>query len=141
MTEEKKAKKLFSIDIEVILYATPEEVFESMTDEKIMQKWIEGACVFQPVVNGKVSLFDGWVSGEVLEFDPGLSLAYTWKPNTWTKKTQASIVQIEFEENEAGTKMILSHRGFPNEKEAADHREGWFSYFIDPLNDYYINNM
>jgi uncharacterized protein YndB with AHSA1/START domain len=135
------ANKLFSSEVRHIIYATPEKVFDALTKKSIMKKWIEGDIEFELKLEGRVSLFDGWVKGSVLAFEKGKMLSYTWKPKEWDKKTAPSIVEFTLKSNKAGTEVVIKHYDFPSQQDAESHKEGWINYVLYPLNDYFISLM
>ncbi|MBS1764828.1 MAG: SRPBCC domain-containing protein [Bacteroidetes bacterium] len=130
-----------STQIKYIVYAAPDEVYAALTNPSLIAQWIEGAFVFELKEKGTVEFFDGWVKGEVENFIPSKELSYTWKPNTWDKKSKPSLVTITFTKVAAGTEVEITHSDFPNADEATKHQEGWITYFLDPLNDYFIARM
>lgn len=120
-----------------VVYATPAEVFEALTDPGIISGWGGGLSVIENRVGGHFELFDGWVQGEVTHFDPGKELGYTWKPSEWDKRTKASRVHFRLMPHAAGTDVILEHTDFPSQEEADKHGNGWIDYVLDPMNDYF----
>lgn len=121
-----------------VVYATPEEVFEAMTDPGIIGAWGGGMSVIEEKVGGHFELFDGWVKGEITHFIPGKELGYTWKPEEWDKRTKASNVLLKFMSHPAGTDVVLVHTGFPSQEEADKHGNGWIDFVFDPMNDYFV---
>lgn len=135
------ASQDFSTHLKYVVYATPEEVYNALTDPSLMEQWIEGTFIFELKEKGNIAFFDDWVKGEIKGFVPNKTLSYTWKPNTWSKKTKPSLVEIVFTNVAAGTELEITHTDFPNADEASKHREGWITYFLEPLNDYFIARM
>ncbi len=127
----------FSFKTTYIVYASPEQVFEALTDPGIIGAWGGGNSVVSPEKGGHFELFDGWVKGEVTHYIPGKELGYTWKPAEWDKRTKASQVNMRFVKHSAGTDIVLEHTGFPSQEEADKHGNGWIDYVFDPLNDYF----
>jgi len=134
-----KESKDFSIRASYIVYASPDKVFEALTDSGIIASWSGGLAVVEPKAGGRVELFDGWITGEVLVYKPGKELSYTWKPSEWNKKIPASIVNYKLREHGAGTEIILTHTELPSQEEAEKHREGWVDYVFDPMNDFFTS--
>ncbi|HJQ10289.1 MAG TPA: SRPBCC domain-containing protein [Gemmatimonadaceae bacterium] len=66
------------------------------------------------------------VSGVYREVDPPKRLVYTWG---WEgdHPVKDSVVTVEFLERGSGTEVVLTHEGFPTEKERDDHEKGWTS--------------
>jgi len=131
----------YSFRTTYVVYASPDEVFEAMTDPGIIGAWGGGMSVVEDKIGGRFELFDGWVKGEITHFDPGKELGYSWKPAEWDKRTKASGVLIKFMPHPAGTDIVLSHTHFPTHEEADKHGNGWIDYVLDPLNDYFINEL
>ncbi|MEO8149335.1 MAG: SRPBCC domain-containing protein [Bacteroidia bacterium] len=121
-----------------IIYASPEEVFNALAMPEIIAEWTGDEAVLEPRINGAFAMFGGWVKGNVLAFEPGKKLSYSWKPDEWNKKAEASIVTYLFEKDIAGTKITLTHEGFPSIKESDSHKSGWVDNVFEPLNDYFV---
>jgi uncharacterized protein YndB with AHSA1/START domain len=121
-----------------IIYASPADVFNALAMPEVITEWTGDTAVLEPKVNGAFEMFGGWVKGTVLAFEPGKKLSYSWKPTDWNKKADASTVTYLFEKDEAGTKITLTHEGFPSLKESNDHKSGWVDNVFEPLNDYFV---
>lgn len=128
----------FSYKTTYVVYASPEDVFEALTDPGIIGAWGGGMSVIEEKIGGHFELFDGWVKGEVTHFSPGKELGYTWKPAEWDKRTKPSNVHIKLMKHPAGTDIVLTHTNFPSQEEADKHGNGWIDYVLDPLNDYFV---
>lgn len=128
----------FSITLTWIIYATPDEVFEALTNPELIKLWSNEDAVLDSKVNGDFEMFGGWVKGSVLVFEPGKKLSYSWKPTDWNKKSDASTVTYLFEKDIAGTKLTLIHKGFPDIKQSENHKTGWVDNVFEPLNDYFV---
>ena len=133
------SSKTFSIKLKYIIYAPPEKVFEALTKSSIINKWSDGNGKVSDKIDGDVEMFDGWVKGKVVQYKPGRKLSYTWKPSEWDKKVPPSLVSYTFSDHQAGTEVTLEHVGFPNEKEAEKHKDGWIDFVFEPLNDYFTS--
>jgi len=127
----------YDLALEFILSGKPARVMELLTDPVLMRKWSGGAAVLENKVGGKFEMFDGWVTGEVLKTNKN-ELAYTWRTSDWPEETKPTEVHYLLKEDEAGTKVILHHTGFPNEDEMKSHKSGWTDYFFDPMEDFIL---
>jgi uncharacterized protein YndB with AHSA1/START domain len=127
----------FDLSLEFILSGKPERVMELLTDPVLIRKWSGGAAILENKPGGKFEMFDGWVSGVVLKTGK-LELSYTWKASDWPEETKPSEVHYLLKKDEAGTKVILHHTGFPNEKEMDSHKSGWTDFFFDPMEDFIL---
>lgn len=109
--------------ITVSIPASPREVFAALTDVKAIRRWSAHRGKVQPNVGGKFEMFDGWVKGKVLEYKPGKTLAHTWQPGDWDGAAKLT-VRYTFTATPSGTKVTLTHVGFPNEHERKNHYKG-----------------
>lgn len=127
----------YDLELEFTLSAKPERVMQLLTDPALIRKWSGEVGVVEPVVGGKVEMFDGWVKGQVTKTGAN-ELAYTWKTTEWPEEALPSEVHFFLKKDEAGTKVLLHHFGFPDEKERDSHRSGWTDFFFDPMEDFIL---
>ncbi len=124
-----------------LIYAKPDAVFDALTNNKTLNRWSGGKSFVDLKKGGKVEMFDGWATGNVMSFEKGKSLTYTWKIESWGKKATPSIVEYTFSKHKAGTELIIKHSGFPNMEEASSHKQGWETYVFDPLNELFTGGL
>ena len=129
--------KNFSIKTTYVVYASPEKVFEALTDPGIIAAWGGGLSVVENQVGGRFEMFDGWVKGEVKTFKPGKELSHTWKPEEWKNKISPSLVTYKLHAHPAGTEIVFEHTNLPNQEEADKHTSGWVDFIFEPLNEYF----
>ena len=127
----------FDLALEFILSGKPARVMELLTDPVLIRKWSGGAAILENKVGGRFEMFDGWVKGTVLKTGKN-ELAYTWKTSEWLEETKPTEVHYLLKEDEAGTKVILHHTGFPDEEEMKSHKSGWTDFFFDPMEDFIL---
>ena len=127
----------YDLALEFILSGKPARVMELLTDPGLIRKWSGGAAVLENKVGGRFEMFDGWVTGNVLKTGKN-ELAYTWKTSDWPEETKPTEVHYLLKEDEAGTKVILHHTGFPTEDEMKSHKSGWTDFFFDPMEDFIL---
>jgi activator of HSP90 ATPase len=127
----------YGLQLEFILSGKPKRVMELLTDPVLIRKWSGSEAIVENKVGGKFEMFDGWVTGKVLKTGAH-ELAYTWKTSEWPEAATPSEVHYLLREDEAGTKVILHHTGFPNEEEMKSHKSSWTDFFFDPMEDFIL---
>lgn len=132
---------MFNLKITVILPAEPNTIFRTLTNNAIIRKWSGQAGKVQSTIGGKFELFDGWVKGHVLAYSPGKKFVHTWLPSDWPEGTQASIVQYVLVRSGKGTKVTLTHKGFPSKRECESHKQGWHEHVFDPIKAYLLSEI
>jgi len=120
---------------EFYLDAPPGIVMGLLSESQLITDWSKAEAVIEKKVGGKISLFDGWVEGE-LQLINDNQLAYTWKPSSWPEEIPASYVEFNLEARGKGTRIVLEHTRFPNSKEMEDHRSGWSDQFFELIEKY-----
>jgi uncharacterized protein YndB with AHSA1/START domain len=128
----------FTFKTTYVVYATPKEVFEALTDSGIIAAWGGGISVVENHVGGHFEWFDGDVEGQVTAFVPSQELGFSWKPVEWSKNTNPSQVNIKLKNHSAGTDVVLIHTDFPSQDIADRSGNGWVDFVLDPLNDYFV---
>ncbi len=132
----------YSIEMTFHVNAAPDEVFELLTDQEKVALWGGGKALVEPKVGGKFEMFDGWVKGEVLDFVPGKSLSYTWRPDDFKKEWEDSVVSYVLSPaTDGGTEVKLEHHKLPNLKETKNHESGWEDYVFGPINEFLLHHL
>ena len=129
---------------EIQIAAPPERVFRALTEaNEVMSWWTADDCQIERFsmdtkaggrwiydtkqtkmnVNG-VSKFH--CEGEVLEYDPPRTLAYTWIANWHDDKSRRTVVRWELTRTPGGTHVKITHSGLAQEPAASkDYSSGW----------------
>lgn len=124
---------------EVEVAAPPERVYAALTDPADLAAWWGADEVYRTFdwesdlrvggkrnckAENKVTGLKSTVTGEYLEIDPPRVLAFTWEPS-W-EKVHPTVVRIEFAAVATGTRVLLTHSGWGEAKQArSSHEQGW----------------
>lgn len=103
------------------IHAPPEKVFDAISNPEILVKWLANRAEVSPRKGGRYLL--GWTdgpthTGEVVEFEPGKSIAFGWEwPGVSLKGT---VFRLSVAPKEAGSLLLVEHSGFPKLEEWTD---------------------
>lgn len=103
------------IRIESFIEALPSEVWEMITDAKMISQWLMETNIRpQPGFKGYFKMkpmpgFDGNIVAEVLEVDINKRFVYTWQGG-WMKTP--TTISFTLQEKPNGTLLVLEHWGF-----------------------------
>ncbi len=118
----------------------PERAYKAFTNGEDVQQWMADQFEVDPRKGGKFKMgreSDGHATiGEFLEVVPNQLLVYTWRMNDYDKDTGKRIpnwsddnpskVTVKFEKAGKGTKITVTHEGFPErDEEYWAHEVGW----------------
>jgi uncharacterized protein YndB with AHSA1/START domain len=131
-----------SVDIELVVNATPERVFDAWTNPVELSTWWGDESSYR-MTRCEVDLKRGgkWaahgvfnannkpftISGEYLSVDRPFTLAFTWN-QSWTPET-TTMVEFIFMIDLNGTLVKVRHVGDPSSEAAEGHRVGWVQVF------------
>ena len=100
------------VERQAILEASPEEVWEALTDERLLSEWLAEEAELDPVEGGDaVFRFEDGEErrGTVLSVEEERSLAFTWarpdEPETY--------VRLTLEPALGGTRLVVVERAAP----------------------------
>jgi uncharacterized protein YndB with AHSA1/START domain len=120
-------------DIEIA--ASPETVWELLTDQNEATRWMGQAAEFDLRPGGihRVEVIPGNTArGEFVEIEAPHRLVYTWGWETGGSADSlpagSSTVEFELEPKGAGTLLHFRHTDLPSAESAASHTQGWDHY-------------
>jgi uncharacterized protein YndB with AHSA1/START domain len=103
------------IKIDTFIEATPDEVWEAITDKALISQWLMETNI-EPIVgfNGyfkmkPTPLFNGQIESTVIEVKPTSTFTFTWT-SSWMKVP--TTIKFSLQEKENGTLLTLEHWGF-----------------------------
>lgn len=117
---------------EVYIEASPEIVFEFLTDQEKFLKWMGIAAELDPKPGGIFRIDPNGrdvIRGMYLEVVPFSRVVFTWG---WEEKGHrvpagSTVVEIELKPEGNGTRLRLTHRSLESEAREA-HEKGWAHY-------------
>lgn len=117
---------------EITIKASAESVFEALTSSKRFAALSNRPAEIDPNPGGSFTLFDGLITGRMIEFIPARRLVQAWRVGNWDEGVY-SIVRFDLESiGEAEMRIEFDHTGYPDEHES--HLEtGWYDNYWNPL--------
>lgn len=115
----------------VIRGATPREVYETLLDAKKHAALTGGEALISRHVGGSFTTFDGWASGQQLEFVADTKIVQTWRADEWPAGAE-SVCTYVFSAVPTGTKITFTQTGVPKEF-VKNVGQGWREYYWEPL--------
>ncbi len=110
-----------------IIRASPEDVWRALTDPKEIKEWSGANAYFIPQPGALYTLWDGNISGKIVEAVPQRKLVQTWKPQEWTRTD--SVVTFTLTPGKDETRVDLLHVNV-EESDYDGTSEGWDIYYL-----------
>ena len=125
-----------AITRELVIDASPETVWEFLTDPEKIKRWKGVMVSFDATLGSayRIEVIPSHIAaGEIVELDPPRRLVYTWgwEPGEGVPPTVtpgSTTVEYELEAEGAGTRLRFTHRDLPNQEAADSHSVGWDHY-------------
>lgn len=111
--------------------ATPEEVFDALTNPELIEKW-SGASAEMDANNGSNwKLWNGDIYGKNTEVIANEKLVQDWYSGSWKKPSK---VEFILRGGQSGTTLDLIHEDIPDE-EYESIKQGWIEYYLGPMKE------
>ncbi|WP_223589340.1 SRPBCC family protein [Neobacillus bataviensis] len=124
-----------TIHQEVEFNASPERIYEILTDSKQFSEVTGGAPTdINAEAGGTFSCFGGMILGRNIELVPGVRVVQAWRVKNWPEGLY-SIAKFELTEQGSKTKLFFDHVGFP-EAEGEHLAAGWGANYWSPIEKY-----
>jgi activator of HSP90 ATPase len=130
------ALKTTTVRQKVIVEASPEQVYDALTDEVKHSAFTGSKATCEARVGGNFTAWDGYISGKNLELKHGEKIVQEWKTSEWPKGYPPSRLLLNLKKLKTGTQIFMVHSNVPAEQ-AADIKNGWTEFYWKPLKHYF----
>nr|WP_320000362.1 SRPBCC domain-containing protein [uncultured Draconibacterium sp.] len=114
--------------------ADPKDVYNALTNEKMLEIWTGETAVMPLESNTEFSLWGGSISGINVEFEQDKKIVQKW---FFGEEMEDSLVTIKLHPHKKGTSIELRQTNIPDE--AFDNiSEGWDEDYFGALNELFI---
>lgn len=124
----KNIKRYFTLNAE------PKDVYNALTNQRILEIWTGESVQMEPVPNTEFSLWDGSISGLNLEFEENKKIVQQW---FFEGQEEKSVVTIVLHPHKKGTSAELLHTNIPDDA-FENIAEGWEEDYFGALNELFI---
>ena len=129
-----KIKKMKEIKRYYTLYAEPKDIYNALTNQKMLEIWTGENAIMVAEANTEFSLWDGSITGINLELEEDKKIVQQW---FFGEDEKASIVTIKLHPDKKGTSVELHHTNIPDEA-YENISEGWNEDYFGALNELFI---
>lgn len=124
----KEIKRYYTVN------ATPEDVYNALTNQKMLEIWTGEDAVMKIEPNSEFSLWGGSISGVNIDFEENKRIVQKW---FFGDDEEDSIVSIKIHPHKKGTSVELHHTNIPDDafKNISD---GWDEDYFGALSELFI---
>ncbi len=120
----------------VVIPASPEEIYDAFMDARKHSEFTGSKATCDPIVGGKFTAWDGYISGRNLELEKGKRIVQEWVTVEWPEGYSPSRLELTFRKVKGGTQVRMVHSNVP-EEQAEDYRQGWIDNYWELLKNYF----
>ncbi len=125
-----------SFEISTVLPASAQRVYKAWLNSDEHGAMTGGTAQIDPVVGGKFSAWDGYITGTTLELEPNRRIVQSWRTAEFPADAADSRLEITLEEDADGTRLTLRHSDIPA-GQGSSYESGWVDNYFDPMKDYF----
>ena len=115
----------------VTLNATPHEVYELLMDSKKHVKFTGSSAKISRKVGGKISAYDGYISGENAELVEDKKIVQFWRGSDWPEGVFSRVTFL-LKKVKRGTTLTFTQTGVP-EEQYSSIKKGWMDFYWKPM--------
>jgi activator of HSP90 ATPase len=128
-----------AIHQEIEFKTSPQRVYEALLDSKQFTTFTGAPAQIEREAGGSFSCFGGIITGRNVELIPNKRIVQAWRVKVWPEGVY-SIVSFVLQSQGSGTRLTMTHDGFPNGMRAHLSGElpegGWHRQYWEPLQKY-----
>ncbi len=132
--------KTDSIRVSGRIPASPSRIYAAWLDSSEHAKMTGGGASVEPVVGGKASAWDGYISGEIVALEPGKRIAQTWRTTEFPKGSRASRLEVLLDADGDGTVVTFVHTEIPA-GQGKKYLEGWEQFYFAPMRAHFAESV
>ena len=115
------------------LNGEPKDVFNALTNQRMLEIWTGESAEMQPIPGTEFSLWGGSVTGINLEIEENKKIVQQW----FFGEDEESIVTIKIHAHKKGTSLELLHTNIPDDA-FENISDGWDEDYFGALNELFI---
>jgi activator of HSP90 ATPase len=120
----------------IIPKVSPKQVYEAYVDPKKHSEFTASKATGKPVVGGKFTAWDGYISGKFLELEEGKRVVQEWMSTDFSEGYLPSKLELTFCAVPKGTEITMVHSNVPKDQED-ETSEGWIEFYWEPMKKYF----
>jgi activator of HSP90 ATPase len=117
-----------------LLPAKPEEVYNALTNRRVIEIWTGEDAEMEPSAGKEFSLWSGSITGLNVEFEENKRVVQQW---FFGEQEEPSIVTIILHPDKKGTSVEIRHTNIPDEA-YKNIAEGWEEDYFGSLREMFI---
>lgn len=125
-----------NIRLVTILPATPEALYDAWLSSPGHTAMTGAPATSEARVGARHSAWNGYISGEHVELEPGRRILQTWRTTEFPESSPDSLLEIVLTLDGDDTRLTLIQNGIPD-GQGEKYHEGWQDHYFAPMRAYF----
>ena len=127
----------FAFSVSDTIPATPEQIYDAwLSSEGHAGMTGTKEASASATVGAKFTVWDGYITGENLELEPGKRIVQSWRTTKFTDRDPDSQIEVNLAPVRGGTRVTIKHTEVPDGH--TSYRDGgWQRSYFEPMKVYF----
>jgi len=124
-----------SFEVEDIIPATPEAIYDAWLDSDRHSHMTGGAAEVSGSIGAEFEAWDGYIQGKNLELVPAQRIVQAWRTTEFEESDEDSLLEITLALVDEGTLLTIHHSNLPDH--GMQYQQGWIDAYFVPMKAYF----
>ena len=129
---------VYDFEVSGVVGASAEDVYEAWLSSERHSAMTGGAAQIDPVVGGRFTAWDGYITGETVVLEPFHRIVQSWRTSQFTDEHADSQIDVTFDARDDGTLVTVRHSNVPADQLGYENG-GWQKSYFDPMSSYFAS--
>lgn len=126
-----------SIKLSITLPSEPKILYNAWLSSRKHSAFTNSKATIEKKVGSSFTAHDGYISGTIELLHMNKRIVQKWRTTDFDEAAEDSLVEVQFEKVEKGTKVIIAHSNLPDET-GKSYRKGWRDHYFKPMKEYFV---
>ena len=126
-----------SIKLSITLPAEPKTLYNAWLSSRKHSEFTNSKATIEKKVGSSFTAHDGYITGTNELLHMNKRIVQKWRTTDFDEAAEDSLVEVQFEKVEKGTKVIIAHSNLPDET-GKSYRKGWRDHYFKPMKEYFV---
>lgn len=125
-----------SIKLSLTLPVEPKTLYNAWLSSRKHSDFTKSKATIEKKVGSSFTAHDGYITGTNTLLHMNKRIVQNWRTTDFDENAEDSVLEIQFEKVEKGTKVILLHSNLPADT-GKSYRKGWRDNYFKPMKEYF----
>ena len=130
--------KTESFELTAAFPTTAQRLYTAWLNSEEHGNFTGGEANIDAIVGSEYSAWDEYITGKILELEPGRRILQTWRTSEFEDSDEDSLLEILLSDTDNGCLLTLKHWDIPA-GQGKSYEAGWEEHYFSPMRSYFAN--